>query len=131
MTRLTDRLGPASLLIALLAIFLGLRLTQDWVRPGLGVIAAALAWPGVRKQATIATVYNRSTSVAGMSVAAVAIGLSAAKLASTALFSAGGKGRTAAGKHSAESWSAMTTSPAACAGLSHCGCRDPVHFGQG
>ncbi|MEU7829694.1 MULTISPECIES: hypothetical protein [unclassified Nonomuraea] len=86
MTRLTDRLGPASLLIALLAIFLGLRLTQDWVRPGLGVIAAALAWPGVRKQATIATVYNRSTSVAGMSVAAVAIGLTAAKLAATALF---------------------------------------------
>ncbi|MFG1680803.1 hypothetical protein ACGFNP_11605 [Nonomuraea sp. NPDC049269] len=86
MTRLTDRLGPVSLILAVLAIFVGIRLTQDWLRPGLGVIAAALAWPGVRKQATIATVYNRSTSVAGMAVAAVAIALSAAKLASTALF---------------------------------------------
>ncbi|WP_433514226.1 hypothetical protein ACQP2T_00515 [Nonomuraea sp. CA-143628] len=86
MTRLIDRLGPVSLILALLAVLVGSRLTQGWVMPGLGVIAAALAWPGLRKQATIATVYNRSTSVAGMSVGAVAIGLGAAKLASTALF---------------------------------------------
>jgi hypothetical protein len=52
----------------------------------------------MRKQATIATVYNRSTSVAGMAVAAVAIGLGALKLASTALFSAGSKGSLSAAR---------------------------------
>ncbi|HUR09646.1 MAG TPA: hypothetical protein VM347_44410 [Nonomuraea sp.] len=65
MTRLTDRLGPASLIIAVLAIIVGVRLTLGLVSPGLGVIAALLAWPGLRKQATIATVYNRSTSAGG------------------------------------------------------------------
>ena len=85
MTRLTERLGPVSVILGLLAILVGFRLTQGWVMPGLGAGAAALAWPGVRKQATIATVYNRSTSVAGMVLGAVAIGLGVLKLASSAL----------------------------------------------
>ncbi|MFI7438872.1 hypothetical protein [Nonomuraea indica] len=85
MTRLADRLGPVSLVLALLAVLVGFRLTQDWVMPGVGAVAAALAWPGVRKQATIATVYNRSTSVAGMVLAAIAIGLGVLKLVSSGL----------------------------------------------
>ncbi|MGW4800019.1 hypothetical protein ACWEPC_47150 [Nonomuraea sp. NPDC004297] len=86
MTRLTERLGPVSLILALLAVLVGVRLTEGWFMPGFGAAAVALAWPGLRKQATIATVYNRSTSVAGMVLGAVAIGLSATKLAASALF---------------------------------------------
>lgn len=80
MTRLTDRLGLVSLILALLAVVVGYRLTQGWVGPGLGAVAAALAWPGLRKPATIATVSNRSTSVAGMTLAAVAIGTGVVRL---------------------------------------------------
>jgi hypothetical protein len=86
MTRLLDRLGPVSLLLALLAVIVGYRLTQSWVMPALGAVAAALAWPGLRKQATIATTYNRSTSTAGMVLGAIAIGFGALKLASMAFF---------------------------------------------
>ncbi|RVX47650.1 hypothetical protein EDD27_10590 [Nonomuraea polychroma] len=87
MTRLLDRLGPVSLVLALLTILVGSQLAQGWVMPTLGAVSAALAWPGLRKQATIATVYNRSASVAGMVLGAIAIGLGVLNLVSAYLFS--------------------------------------------
>ncbi|MGP3916733.1 hypothetical protein [Nonomuraea sp. 10N515B] len=86
MTRLFDRLGLFSLIVACLAMFAGGPLRAKWGAPNwttlaLGIIAAALAWPGVRRKATISTVSNRSMSVAGLVLGTVAIGLGALLLA--------------------------------------------------
>ncbi|SDM64577.1 hypothetical protein [Nonomuraea jiangxiensis] len=91
MTRLADRLGPYSLVLALLGIITALPLASRWgaplwVTPVLGAVAAAAAWPAVRKKATISTVSNRSMSVAGLVLGLVAIGLGALLLASDALW---------------------------------------------
>jgi hypothetical protein len=86
MTRLFDRLGLFSLIVACLAIFAGGSLRAKWGAPNwtmlaLGIIAAALAWPGVRSKATTFTVSNRSMSVAGLVLGTIAISLGALLLA--------------------------------------------------
>ncbi|MFI6601651.1 hypothetical protein ACIBHX_35850 [Nonomuraea sp. NPDC050536] len=81
MTRLLERIGPASLLVALVAVLAGMRLEHAWVMGALGIFAVALSRAGVRRAATIATVYNRSTSVAGMTLGLVAVGLAIVKMA--------------------------------------------------
>lgn len=81
MTRLLERIGPASLLVALVAVLVGVRLEKAWAMGALGIAAVALAGAGVRRPATIATVYNRSTSVAGMALGLVAVGLAVVKMA--------------------------------------------------
>ncbi|MFC5814429.1 hypothetical protein [Nonomuraea harbinensis] len=86
MTRLFDRLGLFSLIVACLALFTSALLTPrwgvpNWTMPALGIIAAALAWPGMRKKPTVSTVSNRSRSVAGLVLGVIAIGLGALRLA--------------------------------------------------
>ncbi|MGV9378327.1 hypothetical protein ACWDRB_21090 [Nonomuraea sp. NPDC003707] len=86
MTRLSDRLDLVSLIVACLAIFAGGPLraklgTPNWTMLALGIVAAALAWPGARRKPTISTVSNRSRSVAGLVSGAIAIGLGTLLLA--------------------------------------------------
>ncbi|MFG6192227.1 hypothetical protein [Nonomuraea sp. JJY05] len=71
MSRLFDRLGLFSLIIACLAFLAGGRAML-----ALGIVAAALASPGLRRKPTISTVSNRSMSVAGLVLGVLAIGLS-------------------------------------------------------
>jgi hypothetical protein len=86
MTRLFGRSGLFSLIVACLALFAAGPVTAKWGAPNwtalaLGIIAAALAWPGMRGKPTISTVSNRGLSVAGLVVGAIAIGLGILRLA--------------------------------------------------
>ncbi|GAA4941500.1 hypothetical protein GCM10023334_052670 [Nonomuraea thailandensis] len=82
-----DRLGPLSLIVAILAVLAGTPLGErwgappsSWTMPALGIVALALAWPGLRSKPTISTVSNRSMSVAGLMLGTIALGLGAVHL---------------------------------------------------
>ncbi|NUO98190.1 MAG: hypothetical protein HOV96_40510 [Nonomuraea sp.] len=91
MTRLFDRLGLTSLIVACLAMFAGGPMrtklgAPNWTMLTFGIIAVALAWPGLRRKPTISTVSNRSMSVAGLVLGAIAIGSGALFLVADVLW---------------------------------------------